>query len=295
MSLRSCGLRSRSIAATVHLDKLFHRTIFSIPRPDRGRASKAFKGRGRPERRAGDAARSLRDRRGDTRDRLARWPCGGFASPARRPKPRGPGAPQRVTGLAHRGVRSAMRGRRGQLLQRWIDAGRPRGTNRRHPKRQPPGVARSKPSNTARGTPGNRHFRDEDCLCTQTYLSCTGSRGARRPGVPRALGLLVRRRGELDDGVPRADQTIGAAQRWLSHATKSASRARLNRLCHGRPRRRASASRSLDFDARQSIAHQVARSAPQRPLRIIGLDPRGAFRTPGEFPQGTTFALNKAT
>ncbi len=69
MSLRSCGLRSRSIAATVHLDKLVHRTIFSIPRPDRGRASKAFKGRGRPERRAGDAARFwLRDRRGDTRD-----------------------------------------------------------------------------------------------------------------------------------------------------------------------------------------------------------------------------------
>ena len=174
MSLRSCGLRSRSIAATVHLDKLVHRTIFSIPRPDRGRASKAFKGRGRPERRAGDAARfrfgigaGTPATVGAVAVRWVRKPrTAAQAARSRRATARhGIGAPRRS--LRHaRASRSTP-----SAVDRCRSAAR---HTRRHPKRQPPGVARSKPTNTARGTPGNRHFRDEDCLCTQTYLRAQG-------------------------------------------------------------------------------------------------------------------------
>ena len=50
---------------------------------------------------------------------------------------------------------------------------------------RPPGAERSKPINTACGTPGKPALRNH--LCTFFYLLCTDLRGRTDPGVPRAL------------------------------------------------------------------------------------------------------------
>jgi hypothetical protein len=150
---------------------------------------------------------------------LARWPCGGFASPARRPKPRGPGAPQRVTGLAHRGVRSAMRGRRGQLLQRWIDAGRPRGTPdgiRNVSHRGSRGASLQTPRAERRGT-GISVMKTACALKLIFVHRVTGCSAPRRSARPRTFSSTGE--AKFDDGVPRAGQPIGAAQRWLSQVS----------------------------------------------------------------------------
>ena len=195
MSLRSCGLRSRSIAATVHLDKLFHRTIFSIPRPDRGRASKAFKGRGRPERRAGDAARSLRDRRGDTRDG---W-RGGRAAGSQAPH----GGPSRAVPARHSASRDwrtaafapPCAGARGQLLQRWIDAGRPRGTTdgiRNVSHRGSRGASLQTPRAERRGT-GISVMKTACALKLIFVHRVTGCSAPRRSARPRTFSSTARR------------------------------------------------------------------------------------------------------
>src|SRR3954447_4306000 len=79
-------------------------------------------------------------------------------SPSRQPKPCGPGAAAARHGIGGRNVllRHARAFR--PFLQRWIDAEPDQ--RARHLKRttHPPGVARSKPINTARGTPGTRYF-----------------------------------------------------------------------------------------------------------------------------------------
>ena len=80
-------------------------------------------------------------------------------SPSRRPKPCGPGAAAARHGIGGRNVllRHARSFR--PFLQRWIDA-EARIKTGRHLKRttHPPGVVRSKPRNTARGTPEARYF-----------------------------------------------------------------------------------------------------------------------------------------
>ena len=51
----------------------------------------------------------------------------------------------------------------------------------------PPGAERSKPINTACGTPGKPALRNH--LCTIFYFMCTDLRGRTVSGVPRALVL----------------------------------------------------------------------------------------------------------
>ena len=131
------------------------------PRPNRGRA------RGRSNAGTAEAAasemrrRGLRDRTGDIR---AGW-CGGrngrHATPARRPKPRGPGAPAaRHRDMAADAPAPSLRGRLGQLPQavgrRWKRRTAKADESNRSLKGSPTGGHAEQASNTARGTPGNR-------------------------------------------------------------------------------------------------------------------------------------------
>jgi hypothetical protein len=127
------------------------------PRPNRGARSRALK--------CGDGwsgalemrRETLRDRRGDTR---AGW-GGGRRSPAgrrRRPKPCGPDAPAAhhlgtIGAAPYRGTdRQALQGpiSGGEVLRRNLKTGR-------HLKSLSTGGCTEQASNTARGTPGNRH------------------------------------------------------------------------------------------------------------------------------------------
>ena len=104
-------------------------------------------------------------------------------------------------GLAAGTLCSAKRGRPGTLLQRWQDDS-PKGMPSE--RNEPPGAVRSKPTNTARGTPGNRHFVATTCLWT-FYLFVHRAMGCSAPPAFRAPSdfCLVRRRSEVDRGRAR--------------------------------------------------------------------------------------------
>ena len=65
--------------------------------------------------------------------------------------------------------------------------------------------------NTARGTPRFRRSRVSLPLCFRIARSCSNA-GPMRPGVPRAPRGAPE---EIEEGVPGADTTIRAAERWL--------------------------------------------------------------------------------
>ena len=81
----------------------------------------------------------------------------------------------------------------------------------RHLKSPPTGGRTEQASNTARGTPGNRHFRGNDRLWTTTsfvhrVMGCFGA-----PAFRASLGYFGGRSEVKDEGAPRADQTTETA------------------------------------------------------------------------------------
>src|SRR5215471_17018889 len=78
--------------------------------------------------------------------------------------------------------------------------------------RRPPGVARSKPINTARGTPEDRHFV-VTTACGLHYLFVHRAMGCLAPPAFRAPSDFQFEGGEVNKGAPGADRTIrdGAA------------------------------------------------------------------------------------
>jgi len=143
----------------------------------------------------------------------SRWRCG---AKARRSKPqwfwprdasRGPPMAGRPGGLIGR--------RRSRLPgpKRWRVTAPEMGLNVTNG--PPPGTLRSKPSNTARGTPWDladlRHYRFRQASMSRG-VEARGS--IRTLGVPRALGSFEAG-GRRQTTAYSAPQIIGAAERWL--------------------------------------------------------------------------------
>ena len=145
----------------------------------------------------------------------------GAVFPSRRSKPLGPGAPA----ARHGGVRPMGKGQSvrdipqglsrtaeatssdsRQVQKRW--RGRP--LTRQPESVSPPGVERSKPINTARGTPGLRQFRG-DYVCALSTKHRAQSCGVVRTPAFRAPSLGAKLEMRIwECGLPGADQTMRA-------------------------------------------------------------------------------------
>ena len=92
------------------------------------------------------------------------------------------------------GTAEATSPRRREAPQRWLE------------RLRPPGAWRSKPINTARGTPGNRHLVATTACVLKTHIvhRAAGRRVPRRSARPRYRGRW--RKANSGYGVPRADK-----------------------------------------------------------------------------------------